>query len=132
MTEEYPVDVRKEACWVITNLVTTAENIDFKMMVAAYDDYKVLALFTKCLKNIDLKLTLQIVEALDHLFQLDRCYDLPQVKTVLYQFELAGGIDVIEDLQQNPNEQIQKAVDKLVSEYMDENKTMETENTQQQ
>ena len=77
MSDEHPSDLRKEACWVITNLVTTVENVDFKMMVATFDEYKVLGLLIKCLKNIDNALTLQILETLDHLFQLDRLYEMP-------------------------------------------------------
>ena len=47
------------------------------MMVVTFEQYKVLPLLVKCLSGIDNKLTLQIIEALDHLFQLDRLYEMP-------------------------------------------------------
>lgn len=78
MTNEYPNELRKEACMVITNFLTTTENEDFKMMVANFDQYKVISLLIECLQTIDNNLTLQILEALDHLFSLDRLFEMTQ------------------------------------------------------
>jgi hypothetical protein len=39
MTDQHPNELRKEACMVITNLITIADNIDFKMMVATFGEY---------------------------------------------------------------------------------------------
>lgn len=58
MTDEHPNDIRKEACWVVTNFLSTAEKIDLKMKVASFHKYKVISLLIKCLKSIDNDLTL--------------------------------------------------------------------------
>ena len=76
MTNEHPNELRKEACMVITNFVSTTENEDLKMMVANFDQYKVISLLIKCLQTIDNYLTLQILDAFDHLFSLDRLYEM--------------------------------------------------------
>ena len=75
------LDLRREAIMVLTNLITTIERPDVLLFLASYgqpdEPGKLMKTFVTNLRLNDASTTLQILEALDVLFKLDRIRQAP-------------------------------------------------------
>jgi len=92
--------VQREAIFVITNLVVSAENNDLIYHLATTDDYKVLQLLTKCLEasEKDHETCSELLQTFDKIFSLDKDYQIPLEQQFSYKFEDYGGLNILEEL----------------------------------
>lgn len=86
-----------------------------------------ITLFTNNLKLDDAALLIEILQALGYLLQLDKAVPLRGDDSIAYKFELAGGLDEIENLQKHPNLSVYQEVEKLVRENFDQEEEMAEE-----
>jgi len=63
---------------------------------------------------------LEIIEALDVVFQLDGILELKGSNQMCYKFEELKGIDVLDDLQKHPNLKVYDAVQALINKFLNQ------------
>ena len=103
LTESRNLDFRKEALFVMVNAITGS---DLKLRAQIFDKSHghILKVMVNALVIIDKKLTSNTLEALDDLLALDEWYGTKGTDSAMtLQFELHGGLDILEEVMKNPN-----------------------------
>ena len=87
-------EIRREATFTITNLMTISDNINIHKHVAEFKNFEIIKTFAQNLKINDVSIIMEIIAALEVLIKLDKM--LPEYSgdnSISYKFELAGGLD---------------------------------------
>ena len=111
------LELRKEALWCICNAITTSDQI-LTQKISDLDSYILYYLVSGTKFTSDKRLILNIIEALDKLFQL-ACIN-QSIESVKIKFEELKGFDNFEDLQRNPNYEIYNKAGEFLRRYFDE------------
>ena len=116
--------IAREATYVMTNLVTTVRadrNLIF--FPATCFESRLIKLLINMLKVQDQSFQLEILRALKVIFSLDKEYKLTGVDSFTYKFELNGGVDILEKLQNHQAQQIYNEVEYLITNFFDSDET---------
>ena len=125
------IDARKEALWVICNAITTAEQpIKYRLLESQPTLLSCLAQY--CRPEQDQRLLLNVLESINDMLALD--LEMPTIKntdqSVAYNWERAGGIDALEEVQKHPNQTIYKASYEILEKYFEQTQTASTQGAQ--
>lgn len=115
LNSNFPVDARKEGLWVLCNGITTAEpQVKYKMV--SKEPRLMSCLVYGCKPGQDLRLLKNILESIYDILELDNL--MPEIKqtdgSMAHNWELAGGLDTLEDVQKHPNMDIYKAAGEII------------------
>lgn len=83
----------------------------------------------ECLRGLspDQRLTMNLLEAIDAILKLDEIMGWSKTdRSMAYLFERTGGLDVLDEVQKNPNFQIYKQAAEITSKYFEVEETMQT------
>lgn len=87
LTKSYSIDHRKEAMWVLVNAITTSDVVIIKQ-IAEFDDGAIIKVLISGLNFNENRLTMNVLEALENLFKLDRTFGWVQTeKSIAFLFE---------------------------------------------
>ena len=113
-----PVDARKEGLWVLCNAITIAE-IEVKLRMMEGTPTLMGCLVLGCRSGQDMRLLKNILEAIYDVLELDIC--IPEMRqtdnSMAYNWEKAGGLDALEEVQHNPNFEIYKAAGEIITKF---------------
>lgn len=119
LTLSYNLDHRKESLWVLCNAITGSDVI-LKERILKDNDYEVITILTKAMNLNELKLLMNVLEALEELLKLDKIYGWHKTdRSVAYAFETSNGLEALETLQKHPNISIYNKVVHIITTYMD-------------
>ena len=117
LTTSPNIDIRKEALFVMCNAVTGA---DFNVCTQIYEltGGEVLRSLIKGLRINDLRLIMNILEALETLFKLDEMHGLKGTDQAITQaFEQLEGLDTLDDLMKHPSMEVYNRCNEIFSKY---------------
>lgn len=114
LATDSPYEIRKEATWAICNFVTTGTEKHVKWIADRYNVTATLALGLGRLSKEN-KLIKALLEALDVIFNIG----LRDSLGYRVRFDEADGLDVLEKLQDHPDEEIYHKSVYLIETYFD-------------
>ena len=113
-----PMDTRNEGLWVLCNAITTAE-VEVKLRMIERSPTLLGCLVKGCRSEQDMRLLKNILEAIYDVLELDNC--IPEMrqtdKSMAYNWEKAGGLDALENIQSHPNHEIYKAAGEILTKF---------------
>ena len=99
--------VKREALFTLCNLINSTASDAIKHHAASFNNHELMPALVSYLKSKDQSVTIEILETLENLFQLDESTPLTGIDQLTYKFELAHGLDAFEDgLLNHTNSQI--------------------------
>ena len=113
-----PVDARKEGLWVLCNAITIAEG-EVKLKMVQSTPTLLGCLVMGCRPGQDMRLLKNVLEAIYDVLELDNF--IPEMRqtdnSIAYNWEKAGGIDALEEVQHHPTLEIYKAAGEIITRF---------------
>jgi hypothetical protein len=75
--------------------------------------------FVTGLRMAERKVVMEVLKTIDSLCEQDIELGLTKEASFKYQIEIAGGLDELEQLQRNPNEQLSRTAFEILSKYFE-------------
>jgi hypothetical protein len=110
-------EIRREAMYVFTNLITTVQDAQFHLYCVEIKDGALLYNMVAALQLPEPNLIIEVLQALNVLLALDAFIPLRGEDAIAYKFEVAKGLDELESLQTHPNISIYKEVEQIIKNY---------------
>ena len=114
-----PVDARKEGIWVLANAITTAEP-EVKLKMVTNSPTLLSCFVLGCRPAQDLRLLKNILESIYDILELDNLFPEDYRRTdqsMAHNWERAGGLDALEEVQRHPNIEIYKAAGEILAKF---------------
>ncbi|XP_064627640.1 importin subunit alpha-1-like [Lineus longissimus] len=107
---------QKEAAWIVSNLTSggTVEQMIYMVNCG------VLGPFCSLLKSKDSKLILHLLQSIDNLMKAAESRGEQETSALALMIEEAGGLDIIDELQNHENPHVYQAAFELVTKYFSE------------
>ena len=117
MKPSYTFQIRKEAILVFCNLISTCEVPLTLFHVTGIQDF--IENICLALKIQDANILIEVLEAIDIILCLDAQVPLYDEDKILFQLEIAGGLDSIESLQKHPNKKVFAIVKRIIETHFE-------------
>ena len=126
--ENCDIFIRKEAVYTVSNILTTLDPKDTLSLLQINE--RLLKVFLDCLQLItDEKIIFEVLSVIEFFGKQDRDWGLKGKESFMYQVEINGGYDHLEELQKAPNQRIYERVLEVMKEYVDLEEPSESEIT---
>ena len=125
LTTSPNIDIRKEATFVMCNAVTGS---DFKIRSEIYEKTRggVLRSLLKALRINDLRLLLNVLEAIEELLKLDEVLGHKNTdQAIAYALEQMDGFDILDEIMKHPSMEVYNHCNQILTKYFDSSNAME-------
>lgn len=113
------LNVKTQAFYVVGNILTTLQNYEDIFRTLDHFGPDLLKNYVAGLEMISNETLLNhVLDTIDFLLQVDVMLGLKDENSFLFRFEMAQGLDRIEELQKVPNEHIYQRVCTLIEKYI--------------
>ncbi len=106
MMDSFDLSIQRESAIVITNMIITAKDKDIIYQMLVHDEFKIFKILVSLLNSKDDILLKELLSSLNVILKLDFQFHEELEMQFQYNFQIKGGLELLEKLQSSPKKNI--------------------------